>query len=255
LAQPSTILFAGGGTGGHLFPALAIAEQVIDLAPGTRIRFLCSDRPLDAEILGAERLAGAPVEYQVIPAKPFGARPMTLAKFAWSWGGAVRAGRAAIGAAKKDGAVWVVAGGGFVAAPVVQAARAEKVPVLMLNLDAVPGRANRWIAGHAERVVTTTQVVGHGPEAGGRATQWEMIPPIVRRAAVCSCSQAECRAALGLAPDRPTIFVTGASQGAQSINRFMGALARRHADELQRGGWQILHQTGKIDERGAAGGL
>jgi len=51
-------------------------------------------------------------------------------------------------------------GGGFVAAPVVQAARAEKVPVLMLNLDAVPGRANRWIAKHAERVVSTTEVEG-----------------------------------------------------------------------------------------------
>src|SRR5262245_27487710 len=142
----TTILFAGSGTGGHLFPALAIAEQVIERAPGTRTRFLCSDRPLDAEILKAERLRDSAVEFDVVPAKPFGSRPLTLAKFVWSWGGAVRAGREAIAAAKKDGPVWVVAGGGFVAAPVVQAARAEKVPVLMLNLDAVPGRANRWIA-------------------------------------------------------------------------------------------------------------
>src|SRR6185369_12742683 len=147
-----TILFAGGGTGGHLFPALAIAEQVVERAPGTRVRFLCSDRPLDAEILRAERLGGGAVGFEVVPAKPFGSRPVTLAKFVWSWGGAVRAGRAAILAAKKDGPVWVVAGGGFVAAPVVQAARAENVPVLMLNLDAVPGRANRWIARHAEKV-------------------------------------------------------------------------------------------------------
>jgi UDP-N-acetylglucosamine--N-acetylmuramyl-(pentapeptide) pyrophosphoryl-undecaprenol N-acetylglucosamine transferase len=244
-----TILFAGGGTGGHLFPALAIAEQVVARAPGTHVRFLCSDRPLDAEILRAESLAGRPVDFEVIPARPFGSRPLTLAKFLWSWGGAVRAGRAAIAAAQKDGAVWVVAGGGFVAAPVVQAARAEKVPVLMLNLDAVPGRANRWIAKHAKKVVTTTQVVGHKtPPAGGGGT-WELIPPIVRGAAVCSCPQAQCRESLGLAPDRPTIFVTGASQGAQSINRFMGALAKKHADELQRGRWQILHQTGKFDEK------
>jgi UDP-N-acetylglucosamine--N-acetylmuramyl-(pentapeptide) pyrophosphoryl-undecaprenol N-acetylglucosamine transferase len=159
----------------------------------------------------------------------------------------VRAGRKAIAAAKKDGPVWVVAGGGFVAAPVVQAARAEGVPVLMLNLDAVPGRANRWIARHAERVVTTCEV-GHRPKMGG-GTPWIPIPPIVRGAAVCSSSARECRLALGLEPDRPTIFVTGASQGAQSINRFMGALARQHAEELRRGGWQILHQTGKFDEK------
>jgi UDP-N-acetylglucosamine--N-acetylmuramyl-(pentapeptide) pyrophosphoryl-undecaprenol N-acetylglucosamine transferase len=248
LTKPKTILFAGGGTGGHLFPALAIAEQVVARAPGTHVRFLCSERPLDVEILRAESLGGRPVEFEVIPAKPFGARPLTLAKFVWSWGGAVRAGRAAIAAAKKDGAAWVVAGGGFVAAPVVQAARAEKVPVLMLNLDAVPGRANRWIAKHAKKVVTTIEVVGHGPKTG-RGTQWDLIPPIVRGAAVCSCPQTECRAALGLAPDHPTIFVTGASQGAQSINRFMGAFAKKYADELQRGSWQILHQTGKFDEK------
>jgi UDP-N-acetylglucosamine--N-acetylmuramyl-(pentapeptide) pyrophosphoryl-undecaprenol N-acetylglucosamine transferase len=233
-------LFAGGGTGGHLFPALAIAEQVLDLAPRTCVRFLCSDRPLDAEILGAEKLAGGPVEFDVIPAKPFGSQPMRLAKFAWAWGGAVRAGRAAIVAAKKNGPVWVVAGGGFVAAPVVQAARAENVPVLMLNLDAVPGRANQWIAKHAKKVVTTMKVAGEGT--------WESIPPIVRRAAISSIPQAQCRELLGLRLDRPTIFVTGASQGAQSINKFMGALATKFADELQRSGWQILHQTGKFDE-------
>jgi UDP-N-acetylglucosamine--N-acetylmuramyl-(pentapeptide) pyrophosphoryl-undecaprenol N-acetylglucosamine transferase len=235
-----TILFAGGGTGGHLFPALAIAEQVLERDPSTRVRFLCSKRPLDAEILQAERLLDRPVEFERVPAKPFGARPLTLAKFMWSWGGAVRAGRAAISAAKRDGAVWVVAGGGFVAAPVVQAARAEKVPVLMLNLDAAPGRANRWIARHATKVVTTTPVP---------SVTWEQIPPIVRRAAVASHTPQECRRAMGLEPDRPTIFVTGASQGAQSINKMMGEFAKRHAEELQRGGWQILHQTGKHDER------
>jgi UDP-N-acetylglucosamine--N-acetylmuramyl-(pentapeptide) pyrophosphoryl-undecaprenol N-acetylglucosamine transferase len=246
LNQPSTILFAGGGTGGHLFPALAIAEQVLDLSPKTLVRFLCSDRPLDAEILGAEKLASAPVEFEVIPAKPFGAHPLRLAKFAWAWGSAVRAGRAAIVAAKVKGPVWVVAGGGFVAAPVVQAARAENVPVLMLNLDAVPGRANQWIARHAKKVVTTMRVAGH--TSPGSDETWELIPPIVRRAAISSMPQAQCRELLGLRLDRPTIFVTGASQGAKSINQFMGALATKFADELQRSGWQILHQTGKFDE-------
>ena len=258
MTPPLTILFAGGGTGGHLFPALAIAEQVLERAPGTRVRFLCSDRALDAEILKAEKLAGAPVEFVVVPAKPFGSRPLTLAKFVWSWGGAVRMGRVAITAAKKDGAGGGGGGGGFVAAPVVQAARAEKVPVLMLNLDAVPGRANRWIAKHAERVVTTTEVEGvtlataGALPAAGSGT-WELIPPIVRRAAVASGSAKECRAALGMKPDRPTIFVTGASQGRSRSTSSWGSWRSGIPEELKRGGWQILHQTGKHDEKALAG--
>jgi UDP-N-acetylglucosamine--N-acetylmuramyl-(pentapeptide) pyrophosphoryl-undecaprenol N-acetylglucosamine transferase len=235
-AGPMTILFAGGGTGGHLFPALAIAEQVLERAPATQVRFLCSDRPLDATILREEKLAGAPVDFEVIPAKPFGTRPMTALRFLRSWGGAVRAGRAALRGAK--GPVWVVAGGGFVAAPVVQAARAEHVPVLMLNLDAAPGLANRWISRHATKIVTTAPVQRQG---------WEPIPPIVRRAAVASGNPQECRRLLGLDPDRPTIFVTGASQGAQSINSMMAALAKDHARDFQRDRWQVVHQTGKPD--------
>jgi UDP-N-acetylglucosamine--N-acetylmuramyl-(pentapeptide) pyrophosphoryl-undecaprenol N-acetylglucosamine transferase len=234
----ATVLFAGGGTGGHLFPALAIAEQLLDLDPTTRVRFLCSDRPLDTAILNEERLAGEPVAFEVIPAKPFGVRPLTALRFIRSWGGAVRAGRGAIRSARQHGPVHVVAGGGFVAAPVVQAARVERVPVLMLNLDAAPGRANRWISKRAAAVVTTAAVPG---------VSWEPIPPIVRRAALAPGDAAECRRRLGLDPDRPTLFVTGASQGAQSINQMMALLAKEHGAALA--GWQVVHQTGRAENQ------
>ncbi len=232
--KPATILFAGGGTGGHLFPALAIAEQVLERSPQTKVRFLCSDRPLDARILAEERLLGAPVDFHPIRARPFGVRPFAAVKFLSAWGGAVRSGRAAIRRAAADGPVCVVAGGGFVAAPVVQAARAEKTPVLMLNLDAAPGLANRWISKRADQIVTTAPVRGY---------RWEMIPPIVRRAAVALGSREDCRGTLGLDRNRPTLFVTGASQGAQSITQLCTALAR--SPELK--GWQVIHQTGKPD--------
>lgn len=236
-----SVLFAGGGTGGHLFPALAIAEQLLERDPWSKVRFLCSDRPLDRQILSEERLLDVPVEFEIIPAKPFGVRPLTALRFLSSWGGAVRAGRTAIRAAREHGRVWVVAGGGVVAAPVVQAARAEKVPVLMLNLDATPGLANRWISRHATKIVTTA------PVEGAIAAGWERIPPIVRSAAVAPEAPEDCRHRLGLHPERPTIFVTGASQGAASINQMMTALVRANAAEFQRGGWQVVHQTGKPD--------
>ena len=145
------ILFAGGGTGGHIFPALAIAER---LDAASRRVFICSDRAPDAEILRKER-----ADFRVIPAKPFGVRPRALVMFLRSWGPSVRAARAIIRQSRAGGAeATVVAMGGFVAAPVAQAARAEGVPVLLVNMDAVPGKANRWIARRAARVVTSAPV-------------------------------------------------------------------------------------------------
>lgn len=234
-------VFAGGGTGGHLFPGLAIAERLAALAPDSRSLFLCSDRPLDAQILRDE---GA--DFETVPAKPFTMRPRGLIQFLRSWGPAVRAARGTIrrAASQAGGRPTVVATGGFVAAPAVQAAKAEGCPVVLVNLDAVPGKANRWIAGRADRAFTSARVGG---------VDWTEVPPIVRAAAVAPGSQKECRERLGLDPDRRTLLVTGASQGARSINRLMIGLVRTQPDAFGAGGggggngWQVIHQTGHSD--------
>lgn len=140
---------------------------------------------------------------------------------------------------KGEGARVVMASmGGFVAAPCVQAARAERVPVVMVNLDAVPGKANRWIGRRADRVLSAVAVAGRN---------WEVVGPIVRREAVNRETPEACRLVLGLDPWRKTLLVTGGSQGATSVNEFLAAFARAHAGG---GGgvlaeWQVLHQAGK----------
>lgn len=225
-----TFLFAGGGTGGHIYPALAIAEQFAG-APNVAWRVLGSPRPLDAEILQEEHAS-----FSVIPARPFGLSPKSLLRFLWGWGDSVRAARACLREAKAQGEVHVIAMGGFVAAPAAQAARVERVPMTLVNLDAVPGRANRWIARRAEACFTAAAVAG---------VDWTSVPPIVRRAALAPGPPPHCRRSLGLDPDRPTLFVTGASQGARSINDLMAALLREHREAFVQGGWQVIHQTGK----------
>jgi UDP-N-acetylglucosamine--N-acetylmuramyl-(pentapeptide) pyrophosphoryl-undecaprenol N-acetylglucosamine transferase len=271
-----TYIFAGGGTGGHLYPGLAIAAELRrTLAPSgrpVRCVFVCSDRPLDAEIL-----TKAGVEFRASHARPLASSPRGLMRFAMSWGGSVKAGRKLIRELRRGGGrtddepsrVCVVAMGGFVAAPIAQASRLERVPLTLVNLDAVPGKANRWIAGYAGRVFTAIRVRDGGATLeGGYAARWKLVPPIIRAEADAGAGgvpsggarAAECRRKLGLDPQAPTLMITGGSQGAKSLNDFVTAFASsdigQHALKIDpqshaQKPWQILHQTGK-DADGAA---
>ncbi len=261
--KAATFIFAGGGTGGHLYPGLAIARELTERGgAGVHVQFVCSDRPLDAEILTKEG-----VEFVALGARPFSLRPRGLVAFCASWGRAVRQAREGIRdaahphggrAANRDGkgehsrhGVHVVAMGGFVAAPVVQAARVERCPVALVNLDAVPGKANRWIARHSARVFTAARVAGASPpHPPAFAAAWQHVRPIVRREAVGLGGAGTCRGRVGLDPHRHTFMVTGGSQGARSINDLMVRFVEERGATLRagaggHGGWQVLHQSGK----------
>ncbi len=239
MSGPHTFLFAGGGTGGHIYPALAIAQQIRARNPSARTIILCSERPLDTQILRAEQAI-----YRVIPAKPLSVRPKALLGFAASWGASIRAARSAISQARSGGGTCeMVAMGGFVAAPCAQAAKVSEVPLTLVNMDAVPGKANRWVAKRADRVLTTVPVVGK--YADRARDRWTLVGPIVREAARPPGDAAHCRATLGLDPALPTLLVTGASQGARSINRLIARLVQQHAEFKA---WQIIHQTGSGDD-------
>lgn len=251
-----TFIFAGGGTGGHLYPGLAIAAELRALADAAgnvgsaRCLFVCSDRALDARILKA-----AEVEFEPSPAKPIIMRPLGLTRFVASWGRSIRHARAIVARERSAGQkVVVVAMGGFVAAPVVQAARVERVPMLMVNLDAIPGKANRWIAKRAMRPGVGAGCITAAPVTGGFARAWEAIPPIVRREVLAPRDRSQCRARLGLDPARPVLMVTGGSQGARSVNEFVVEFARSKQgnDALKAGRWQVLHQTGNDADAAAA---
>jgi len=226
---PLGVVFMGGGSGGHLYPALAIAERVGDQAPDTRSVHLCSERAIDAQILTAEN-----AEFIPVPARPPGKSPGALLRFMRSWGPSVRSARGAIRELRAEGRIVVpVAMGGFVAAPCVLGARAEKLDVLMTNLDAAPGLANRWIARRAKTIVTAAPVEGRS---------WDRIPPVVRRSAVPKDPPGVCRERFGLDPVAPTLLVTGGSQGARSLNDLLVAMCGHVEAPLR--GWQVIHQTG-----------
>ncbi|MFN7375817.1 MAG: UDP-N-acetylglucosamine--N-acetylmuramyl-(pentapeptide) pyrophosphoryl-undecaprenol N-acetylglucosamine transferase [bacterium] len=235
-APPITYLFAGGGTGGHLYPALAIWEELRALVPSADAHLLCSSRPIDREVLTPHAIPFTP-----LPAQYPGLAPRQLWRFLSNWPPSVRATRQVIQQARKLAhPVHLITLGGFVAAPAVQAARAERIPITLINIDAVPGKANRWIAQHAQHAFTTVASPSH--------PHWKHIPPIVRRAARQVRDRTTTRAILGLDPALPVLLITGGSLGARTLNNLLHNLASNKAHQPVLSNWQILHQTGSTPD-------
>lgn len=227
--QPAHVAIACGGTGGHLFPGLAVAEQL--LACGCTVSVLISPKEVDQQAVKSAR----GVEVITLPAVALqrGSRFAFVRGFFQSWSAARRLFRT-----RRPDAV--LAMGGFTAAPPVLAARSLRIKTFLHESNTIPGKANRWLA----RVVDQA-FVGF-PQAEGRLAAREVIvtgTPV--RPAFQSRDAAASRAALGLDPARPVMLVMGGSQGASGVNDLVLnslPILARHA--LQ---WQWLHITGPHD--------
>jgi UDP-N-acetylglucosamine--N-acetylmuramyl-(pentapeptide) pyrophosphoryl-undecaprenol N-acetylglucosamine transferase len=220
-------LIAGGGTGGHLTPALAVAEELRAADPAGAV-LLVGRRGGVAEAL-VER-AGVPLETLAIRGLHL-AHPLSLAGFAVRLPRAVAEARRLIRRFDPD---VVVGAAGYVSVPVVLAARRERVPVLLLEQNAVPGRATRLLARRAAGVAVSFP--GSGRRLRGRGAVVTGNP--VRR---------EFREGVPPLGDRPRrLLVWGGSQGARRINRalcdFAPRLLRDHPE------LEITHQCGRLDE-------
>jgi UDP-N-acetylglucosamine--N-acetylmuramyl-(pentapeptide) pyrophosphoryl-undecaprenol N-acetylglucosamine transferase len=240
-------VFAGGGTGGHLFPALAVVDELRLLAAGAsetktatqdgiEVSFLCTPRPIDAQVLGA-----AQIEAIRQPVRPFTVRP-------WRWPAFWKAWRASLAHCRKlfraRRPAAVVGAGGYASGPAVRVALDEGIPTFLLNPDAIPGRANRYLAGHNAMAGIFAQwevTRGHLPASA----PVEVTGCPVRRAfhEADRRDRRELLRSFELDPDRRVLLVTGASQGARTINEAMIALA----DTFDWTGWQVLHLAGQVD--------
>lgn len=222
----ATVLFAGGGTGGHLFPALAVAERL----PGhLTAHFACSDRAIDTRIL-----ADAGACFTPLSVKPLPRRPWHVPSFGWHYFKSVRTAGRIIDECDVRA---VVSMGGFVSAPAVDAAKRRGVPVLLVNLDAVPGIANRYLARRCRHIFSVHATDRLPPHA-------QPIAMPLRRASVADRDAPACRLAFEFPPDQPLLLVTGASQGADSINRLMLELIQRPAFREVIGLFSVLHLAG-----------
>jgi len=234
------VLLAGGGTAGHTSPLLATAAALERLEPGVEITCLGTREGLEARLIPE---AGYPLEF--VPRVPLPRRPNADL---FRTPGRVRAARAAaLEVLDRVGPDVVVGFGGFVSVPAYLAARKRGLPLVVHEGNALPGIANRLGARF------TTHVATSFPDTPLRNATYVGLP--IRRMIATldrSALRDEARAFFGLDPDRPTLLVTGGSQGAARINDSVSSSAAALAEA----GVQVLHIVGpKFDLTAPATGV
>lgn len=223
-----TIVVAGGGTAGHIEPALALADAVTRLRPDAKVVALGTERGLETHLVPGR---GYPLE--LVPPVPM-PRKLTgeLLRMPKKVAQSVKQTRAVL---DRVGADVVVGFGGYVALSAYLAAARSRVPIVVHEANVHPGLANKVGARLAKRVFLA---------ADGTPLRNGEVIGIPLREAITSldraAKRAEARAHFGLDPDAPTLLVFGGSQGAKSINTAVSGAAKEFADA----GVGVLHAHG-----------
>jgi UDP-N-acetylglucosamine--N-acetylmuramyl-(pentapeptide) pyrophosphoryl-undecaprenol N-acetylglucosamine transferase len=227
-------LFVAGGTGGHLYPAVAVARELVKASSGEpfEVRFAVRRGDLGHEILEKEG-------FQVIPLEGQG-MPRTMS-FAWlSFASKVLRGFWQADRAIQSFAPHVVVGmGGYLSFPVLVAAKRRGLPALIHEQNVVPGVANRLLSRWVDSVAVSFEASVKRFPAG---KTWISGLPV--REEIGRVEPRDGRARLGLAPDRFTFLVFGGSLGAQRLNQ---SLLEVWPEMPAADRWQVVHITGAKD--------
>jgi UDP-N-acetylglucosamine--N-acetylmuramyl-(pentapeptide) pyrophosphoryl-undecaprenol N-acetylglucosamine transferase len=227
------VILAGGGTGGHLFPGIAIAEEIMRRKPEASVMFVLAGRETERRILSRY-----PSFSQTVIASPrSGGGPAGKALMLPSLAVAVLRAR---GLLRRFDPQIIIGLGGYASVPVAWAAGNAR-PVFLIEQNAVPGRATRMLFRKSRRVFIQFDRTA------------ELLPPWAPcvktgtplRKELFTGERARALKHFGMADGKRTILVLGGSQGARGVNEIVGEILPR----LQRRGndLQIVHQTGGLD--------
>lgn len=225
------VVVTGGGTGGHVYPALAVVEALRRSDPTAEALFVGHADGLEARVVPR---AGLP--FAAVPSGPIvGRGPVEIV------GSLLRVARGVLAAnhlLSRSHPDAVIATGGYVCVPVALAARLRHLPLVVVLPDVVPGLAVRALARVATVVAASyLDALPHLPRGRTVLTGYPL------RASVWALDRAAARASFGLDDARPTLLVLGGSRGARSINR---AVAAALGELLTRA--QVIHVAGERDE-------
>lgn len=218
-------LFAGGGTGGHLAPGIAVAEHLKRERPDCRIRFAGTGRRVERQMLEP-----APFEYSVCQSLPLRDLLRHPLRFMISQS---KAYREACRSILTDRPEAIIGLGGFASVPYALAAARHRVPCLLLEQNTIPGRANRWLARWHPICLTFEESARHLPQSARTHLTGNPL-----RSAIHQLSNSEDSRML----DQPTLLVLGGSLGSRQVNGSMINALDELTEEMA--GWQIIHQTG-----------
>lgn len=232
-------VIAGGGTAGHMIPALAIAEQLVDRGRSPRsVAFVASRRPVDARLLdGTDHprslLNVDGLQRSLAPKavlRSLAALPKLLI---------------ATAIATRQLRLWrprvVVSVGGFASEPAVRAARALRIPIVVVSYDQHPGLATRRQAKHAAGVaVAFTNSKLPGAKHTGAPVRND-VRRLVRNTAADGEARQRAAQKFGLDPKRRIVVAMGGSLGSQTINT---AVERWAATQSRRDDVAVLHLVG-----------
>lgn len=225
----TTIVFAAGGTGGHLYPAVALAREFFRQDPATRVLFVGTERGIESKVLAHEGFELAMIAAQPVMGRGFlraAGALLSLPRGLWQSLALLRQRRVSL----------VLGVGGYTSPPVLLAARLLGLPRAILEPNAYPGLANKVLGPIADAVfVTFRDAAKYFPAAKVRVTGMPVRRGFEEPSAEGSADTST----------RRTLLVFGGSQGARAINDAMvGALPQWAA---MRGQLAIVHQTGEAD--------
>jgi UDP-N-acetylglucosamine--N-acetylmuramyl-(pentapeptide) pyrophosphoryl-undecaprenol N-acetylglucosamine transferase len=225
----SRFVIACGGTGGHLFPGLAVANKLVER--GCEVTLLISPKDVDQQAVKCATL----MEVVTLPA--VGLRRRNELSFVHGFTRSYRLARKLFRRLKPQAAL---AMGGFTSAAPILAAKASGTKTFLHESNSIPGRANRWLSWIVDRGFISF------PSASSRLKRCPLsVSGTPVRPEFRVRDAASCREELGLEPERPVMLVMGGSQGARGVNELVGSalpLLAKTAPE-----WQWIHLTGAED--------
>ncbi|MFA6469406.1 MAG: undecaprenyldiphospho-muramoylpentapeptide beta-N-acetylglucosaminyltransferase [Bacteroidota bacterium] len=230
------ILFAGGGTGGHLYPAIAIAEELLKKDPAATISFVGTKKKIEARVVPQKGFA-----FYTIWISGFN-RQLRLSNLLFPIKVIVSLVQSFFVIQKVKPHV-VIGTGGYVCGPVVWVASMLRIPTVIHESNSFPGVTTRLLASKVSKVFITFEVTKKWLPSGVHA---EVVGNPTRDELDATTREAGSRF-FGLSPEKKTLFVFGGSLGASSINAAMPVLVN---DAIARD-YQIIWQTGETDWQSA----